>query len=147
MAGAAGAARPAPVRPPSHRRPAEAMGGECPWPPSRPAPRHCAPHPEDPPMQNAIGIIVATHGHLAEALVETAELILQRRGPLVPFTFLPDEDPQSASRRLNALVRKCDKGRGVIILVDLFGGTPGTLALAMLEEAAVEVVTGVNLPM
>ena len=98
-------------------------------------------------MQTGIGIIVATHGHLAESLVETADLILQRESGLHPFAFLADEDAKTASRKLQALVKKCDKGSGVIILVDLFGGTPGTLALSMLEETALEVVTGVNLPM
>jgi mannose PTS system EIIA component len=98
-------------------------------------------------MDSAIGIIVATHGRLAESLVETAELILQRPSGLTPFAFMADEDPKSASRKLQALIKKCDQGRGVIILVDLFGGTPGTLALSLLEKTAVEVVTGVNLPM
>jgi len=119
----------------------------------------CLPAPEASPadrpylhvaMQGAqvpIGVIVATHGRLAESLVETAELILQRASGLTPFTFMADEDPQAASRKLQALIKKCDRGRGVIILVDLFGGTPGTLALSLLDEAAVEVVTGVNLPM
>ena len=79
--------------------------------------------------------------------METAELILQRPSGLVPFPFRADEDPPSASRKLQSLIKKCDKGKGVIILVDLFGGTPGTLALSLLEETAVEVVTGVNLPM
>ncbi len=99
------------------------------------------------PPQSPIGLIVATHGRLAESLVETAELILQRPSGLTPFAFMADEEPQAASRKLQALIKKCDKGRGVIILVDLFGGTPGTLALSLLEETAVEVVTGVNLPM
>jgi mannose PTS system EIIA component len=98
-------------------------------------------------MDSAIGIIVATHGRLAECLVETAELILQRPSGLTPFTFLADEEPQAASRKLQALIKRCDQGRGVIILVDLFGGTPGTLALSLLQRTAVEVVTGVNLPM
>jgi mannose PTS system EIIA component len=98
-------------------------------------------------MPSDIGLIVASHGRLAESLVETAGLILRREPPLVPFTFLADEDAETASRKLQALVKKCDKGHGVIILVDLFGGTPGTLALSMLEPTAVEVVTGVNLPM
>ena len=90
---------------------------------------------------------MATHGRLAESLVETAELILQRPSALAPFTFMADEEPQAASRKLQALIKKMDRGKGVIILVDLFGGTPGTLALSLLEETAVEVVTGVNLPM
>jgi mannose PTS system EIIA component len=98
-------------------------------------------------MPSPIGIIVATHGRLAESLVETAELILQRPSGLTAFAFMADEDPQTASRKLQALIKKCDKGSGVIILVDLFGGTPGTLALSLLDEASLEVVTGVNLPM
>ncbi|HEX9844652.1 MAG TPA: PTS sugar transporter subunit IIA [bacterium] len=98
-------------------------------------------------MQSEIGIIVATHGRLAECLVETAELLLQRPCRLTPFTFLADEEPQAASRKLQALAKRCDQGAGVIILADLFGGTPGNLALSLLDDAALEVVTGVNLPM
>ncbi len=96
---------------------------------------------------SAIGVIIATHGHLAEVLVETAELILGRKSALVPFTFPEQEKPKDSLRRLQAQVKKCDKGSGVIILADLFGGTPGSLALSMLDEKQVEVATGVNLPM
>lgn len=98
-------------------------------------------------MEGTIGIIVATHGGLALSLVQAADLILQRDSGIVPFGFDHDEEPQSASRRLQSLIRKCDQGRGVIVLVDLFGGTPGSLALSLVERSAVEVVTGVNLPM
>jgi PTS system mannose-specific IIA component len=90
---------------------------------------------------------VATHGRLAQALVETAELILARPTELTPFLFLEGEQPKISYKKLRTLLKKCDKGKGVIILVDLFGGTPGTMALSMLQEQAVEVVTGVNLPM
>jgi PTS system mannose-specific IIA component len=94
-----------------------------------------------------IGLIVATHGHLAKTLVETTDYILSRPSELKPFAFLEGESPQESSKKLQALIKKCDKGKGVIILVDLFGGTPGSLALSLLEESQVEVVTGVNLPM
>ncbi len=94
-----------------------------------------------------IGIIVATHGDLARFLVETAELILERRTTLMPFSFRETEKPKDSLNRLQALIKKCDKGKGVIILADLFGGTPGSLALSMLDEEFVEVATGVNLPM
>jgi PTS system mannose-specific IIA component len=94
-----------------------------------------------------IGLIVATHGALAEALVATTDLVLGRKTLLKPFTFLPGEEPRVAADRLSALIKRCNKGAGVIILVDLFGGTPGTLALSHLEERSVEVITGVNLPM
>jgi mannose PTS system EIIA component len=96
---------------------------------------------------SSIGLIVATHGALAEALVGVAELILGRKTPLKAFTFQAGEEPRTSSERLTALIKRSDKGAGVIILVDLFGGTPGTLALSHLNERSVEVITGVNLPM
>jgi PTS system mannose-specific IIA component len=98
-------------------------------------------------MSTSIGLIVATHGGLAEAIVAATELILGRKAPLRPFMFLAGEEPRASSERLSALIKRSDKGAGVIILVDLFGGTPGTLALSHLDERSVEVITGVNLPM
>jgi PTS system mannose-specific IIA component len=96
---------------------------------------------------SGIGLIVATHGALAEAIVAATELILGRKTPLKAFIFQPGEEPRASSERLSALIKRSDKGAGVIILVDLFGGTPGTLALSHLDERSVEVITGVNLPM
>lgn len=98
-------------------------------------------------MAEPIGCIVATHGDLAHALVATTDFILGRASALAPFAFKDGEDPRASSRRLQNLIKKRDSGSGVIIMVDLFGGTPGSLALAMLERAQVEVITGVNLPM
>ena len=94
-----------------------------------------------------IGLIVATHGALAEAIVGAAELILGRKTALKAFTFQAGEEPRASSERLTAMIKRSDKGAGVIILVDMFGGTPGTLALSHLHERSVEVITGVNLPM
>lgn len=96
---------------------------------------------------DGVGVIVATHGRLAEVLVETAEHILGRGSALVPFTFLDDEPAKASFHRLEELIQQTERGRGVIILVDLFGGTPGSLALSMLDDSQVEVVTGVNLAM
>ena len=93
-------------------------------------------------MDSAIGVIIATHGRFSQTLVETVELILARESGLIPFTFPEGEAPRESSKNLQALIRKSDHGRGVIILVDLFGGTPGSLALSMLEGDSVEVVTG-----
>ncbi len=95
----------------------------------------------------SIGLIVATHGNLAEVLVSTAELILNHPTSLRAFQFQESEEPRASSARLEALIKRCDKGKGVILLVDLFGGTPGSLALSMLRDRSVEVITGVNLPM
>lgn len=102
---------------------------------------------QQPEQASPIGLIVATHGELARVLVETGAHILGRRTGLEAFRFREGEEPRAIYRRLQALVRKVDRGRGVIILADLFGGTPGSLALSMMDRDAVEVVTGVNLPM
>ena len=94
-----------------------------------------------------IGVNVATHGRLAEELVATAEQIVGGESALQAFQFRDGEAPKASLRRLEGMIKKAEKGRGVIILVDLFGGTPGSLALSVLDDAQVEVVTGVNLPM
>lgn len=94
-----------------------------------------------------IGLILASHATLADVLVSTVNAIVDSETDLKSFPFADNEDPQTGSRRLQELVRKCDRGRGVIILVDLFGGTPGSLAMSLLELDRVEVVTGMNLSM
>lgn len=94
-----------------------------------------------------IGLIVATHGNLAQVLVKTTEILLGHKTGLHPFSFFDGEAPPVSFERLKTLIKKSNRGGGVIILVDLFGGTPGTLALSMLEEEMLEVATGVNLPM
>jgi PTS system mannose-specific IIA component len=96
---------------------------------------------------SAIGVIVASHGELAAVLVQSAELILGRALPVRAFAFQVGEEPKPAAARLEAALKRCDKGKGVVLLVDLFGGTPGAMALAMVDGKSVEVVTGVNLPM
>lgn len=97
--------------------------------------------------KSSIGVIVASHGTLGEVLVETTGKILGHQTDLQPFSFLDGEEPKDSYQRLQSLIKKCDKGSGVLILVDLFGGTPGSLALSMLDDRQIEVVTGVNLPM
>ena len=98
-------------------------------------------------MGSEIGLIVASHGTLAQSLVVTVEMILGRKTSLQPFDFPENEPANVSAKKLKTLISKSNHGRGVLILSDLFGGTPGSLALSMLEEEAVEVITGVNLPM
>lgn len=95
----------------------------------------------------SIGIIVAAHGDIGKVMVETTGMILNQETLLRPFTFPDGEAPKASHKRLRALIQKSNSGRGVIILVDLFGGTPGSMALSMLDEKEVEVLTGVNLAM
>jgi PTS system mannose-specific IIA component len=93
-----------------------------------------------------VGVVVATHGRLAEELVACAQAIT---GPLPALRSvgLDASVPLEAARQaLSDAIRSVDGGRGVVVLTDMLGGTPSNLALGFLAEG-VEVVTGVNLPM
>jgi PTS system mannose-specific IIA component len=93
-----------------------------------------------------VGLVIATHGRLAEELLRTAEGIV---GPLErcsAVSVAADLSMEEARARLGDAVRRVDTGDGVLVLTDMFGGTPANLALTFLDEK-VEVVTGVNLPM
>ena len=94
-----------------------------------------------------MGIIVVAHADYGSVLLRTAEFIL---GPLSDCSSISvdvgQEVPETV-RRLKDAAQRLDKGAGVIILTDMFGGTPTNLALSLLSSHNVEVVTGVNLPM
>jgi PTS system mannose-specific IIA component len=97
---------------------------------------------------HVIGVIIVTHNRLADEFLQAVRVIV---GPgehihavgLDPTTTSP-EDMRS---RIDKAIQQADSGHGVLILVDMFGGTPSNLALSFLEENRVEVVTGLNLPM
>jgi mannose PTS system EIIA component len=93
-----------------------------------------------------VGLVVATHGQLAQELLRTAAGIV---GPLERCEALSigaDTSMEDARARLGEAIRRVDGGKGVIVLTDMFGGTPANLALTFLDDR-LEVVTGVNLPM
>ncbi|UCG81196.1 MAG: PTS sugar transporter subunit IIA [Desulfobacterales bacterium] len=94
-----------------------------------------------------IGIVVVTHSGLGEALIEAAESILE--GPLGAATAVSVDLSQSAEKmrkKIGTGIKAVDQGKGVLILTDMFGGTPSNLSLSFLEEGRIEVLTGVNLP-
>ena len=93
-----------------------------------------------------IGVVVATHGRLAEELLRTAEAIVGRLAQAVAVAVDASISMEDARTRLASAIREVDSGDGVLILTDMFGGSPANLALSFLD-AKVEVVTGVNLPM
>ena len=92
-----------------------------------------------------VGVVVASHGKLAEELIRTAEGVV---GPLesVAGVAVSATEPDSRGRIAEAIA-KVDQGEGVLLLTDLLGGSPTQLCLSFLAERKVEVVTGVNLPM
>ena len=95
-----------------------------------------------------VGILLLSHGPLAVALRETLEVLEPEQGePLGALSLAWDEAPESASERLQKAIAKADQGRGVVLLTDMFGGTPSNLALAFLKKGRIEIVSGVNLPM
>jgi PTS system mannose-specific IIA component len=94
-----------------------------------------------------IGIVVVTHSGLGEALIESAEMILE--GPLEAAMAVSVDLSQSAEqmrKKISAGIKAVGKDEGVLILTDMFGGTPSNLSLSFLEEGRIEVLTGVNLP-
>ena len=95
-----------------------------------------------------IGIVVVTHGQLARELVAAAEMITAEDIPNVTSVSIGWHDaPGDAQRAIVSAVERVASEEGVVVLTDMFGGTPTNLALSLLREGAVEVVTGVNLPM
>lgn len=97
--------------------------------------------------QTSIGIIVAGHGSYGSALLHAAESILGPQEDCVSISVDVGHEVDEAVRRLTDAAKRLDRGQGVILLTDMFGGTPTNLALSLLRQHKAEVVTGVNLPM
>jgi PTS system mannose-specific IIA component len=94
-----------------------------------------------------LGVVVVTHGQLATELVNAAETIV---GDLPRFAAVSigwHEDTHDARDEIAQAIARVDQGSGVLILTDMFGGTPSNLAMTFLGQEKVEVITGVNLPM
>src|SRR3982074_62148 len=94
-----------------------------------------------------IGVVVATHGQLANELVNAAEMIV---GDLPQFTAVSigwHDDVNDAREDISQAIERVRGEEGVLILTDMFGGTPSNIGMTFLEKDRVEVITGVNLPM
>src|SRR5512143_1054594 len=95
-----------------------------------------------------VGLLLLSHGPLAAALRETLlKLEPDEPGDVGALSLEWDEAPGAASRRLEKAIAAADQGSGIVLLTDLFGGTPSNIALAFLDPGRVEIVSGVNLPM
>jgi PTS system mannose-specific IIA component len=95
-----------------------------------------------------IGILVLTHGELGSQFIHTARLIgLSSEEAVVALSIDPSDSPDILRDQISQTIKKLDSGEGVLILTDLFGGTPCNLSLSFLADGKVEVVTGLNLPM
>lgn len=94
-----------------------------------------------------VGLVIATHGHLADEMVHTAEQIVGKLAPVETCSIEPGSSPDDIHESIRAAVRRADVGEGVVVLADLIGGTPCNQSLSLCNQLALEVVTGVNLPM
>jgi PTS system mannose-specific IIA component len=94
-----------------------------------------------------IGLVVVTHGQLATELVNAAEMIVGDLPAAAAISIGWHDDVQVAREQIERAIARVGSGDGVLLLTDMFGGTPTNLALPFLAPARVEVVTGVNLPM
>ncbi len=94
-----------------------------------------------------IGIVLVTHGRLAEEFVAALEHVVGPQEAIRTVCIGPDDDMEARRREILDAVREVDQGDGVILLTDMFGGTPSNLAISMLDHGKVEVVAGMNLPM
>ncbi len=95
-----------------------------------------------------IGIVIATHSQLGEALIDAAEFIIGNRPETtVSVSINLNENVDKLRQKIVEGIKKVDQREGVLILTDMFGGTPSNLSYSFLEEGRVEVISGVNLPM
>ena len=94
-----------------------------------------------------IGGVVVTHGNLAAELVNAAETIVGDIRHITAVSIGWHDQVETAREEIGRAIKRVDAGAGVLVLTDMFGGTPTNLACTFLGEAPIEVVTGVNLPM
>ncbi|RPJ04917.1 MAG: PTS sugar transporter subunit IIA [Deltaproteobacteria bacterium] len=95
-----------------------------------------------------IGVVIVTHCHLAEELICAARLVVgEELKQFQAVSVEPKDGSEAIREKIVTAIRRVDGGRGVLILTDMYGGTPSNISLSFLEEKKIEVITGVNLPM
>ncbi|MFC3050364.1 PTS sugar transporter subunit IIA [Kordiimonas pumila] len=94
-----------------------------------------------------IGMVVVTHGRLADEFVSATEHVVGAQEQLRAICIGPDDDMERRRKDIMDAVKEVDSGHGVVLLTDMFGGTPSNLAISLLEKGRVEVIAGINLPM
>ena len=94
-----------------------------------------------------IGVLIVTHCQLGEALIEATECIIGNKPKSMLFVSIDiNENADKLRKKIAGGIKSVDQGKGVLILTDMFGGTPSNLSYSFLEEGRVEVISGVNLP-
>ena len=94
-----------------------------------------------------IGLVLVTHGRLAAEFVTAMEHVVGPQQRIESICIGPEDDMEGRRNDIAEAIARADDGTGVIILTDLFGGTPSNLAISLMKSERVEVIAGVNLPM
>lgn len=94
-----------------------------------------------------IGMVLVTHGRLADEFIAATEHVVGAQQNIQSICIGPDDDMEQRRAEIMDAVAAVDKGEGVILLTDMFGGTPSNLAISIMEKGRVEVIAGINLPM
>jgi mannose PTS system EIIA component len=94
-----------------------------------------------------IGMILVTHGKLANELRLALEHVVGAQRNVETVCIAADDDIETRRHDIEESIERCDTGDGVVLLTDMFGGTPSNLAISMMDRAGVEVIAGVNLPL
>jgi PTS system mannose-specific IIA component len=94
-----------------------------------------------------IGLILVTHGRLAEEFVRAMEHVVGAQADVATVCIGPNDDMEARRLEISEAIVRVDSGSGVVMLTDLFGGTPSNLAISLLERGKTEVIAGINLPM
>jgi PTS system mannose-specific IIA component len=94
-----------------------------------------------------IGLILVTHGRLAEEFVNAMQHVVGRQEAVATVCIGPNDDMERRRSEIAEAIIAVDSGKGAIILTDLFGGTPSNLAISLMQAGKIEVIAGINLPM
>ncbi|AXS39079.1 PTS sugar transporter subunit IIA [Breoghania sp. L-A4] len=94
-----------------------------------------------------IGLVLVTHGRLAEEFKAALEHVVGPQEMVETISIGPDDDMEKRRQDILTAVERVNQGSGVVLLTDMFGGTPSNLAISVMDDKAIEVVAGVNLPM
>ena len=94
-----------------------------------------------------IGLVLVTHGRLAEEFVTAMEHVVGKQERIATIAIGPEDDMEARRKDIADAIHDVDSGQGVILLTDLFGGTPSNLAISLMEKGRFEVIAGINLPM
>ena len=94
-----------------------------------------------------IGLVLVTHGNLANEFISAMQHVVGKQEQVAPVCIGPEDDMEMRRAEILKRVEDVNDGSGVVVLTDMFGGTPSNLAISIMDRAKVEIIAGVNLPM